>query len=864
MPSTVRALSALVALLSVACEPEANADGGIPPDSAPARCEGELAPFETGDPNGHADPLGATAGQARAGRLEASMLPVDRTDLAVWDAGDFVLANDRVALLIEDAGPSDLYDPYGGRPVGIAAVSSGALVDAGDFNEILFGFGAFLVATERVTVLNDGSDGAAAVVRATGPLGELEFAGDLIDTLAGGDDHSGLPAAMDYALEPGTDAITVTLHVGQPAPRNARVPFILQGFFQHYRMTAWTAERGFGAPRSTVPMVGFIDDVGMSYAWLAPEGGALDPLLEQSGVLVFSTARASVPACSQQSIPLGTLLLGGPGLPGLQRALARRRGEPLRTVTGVVTHADGSPAPGARVHVRGADARHFARLLPEPDGTFSVDVPEGEVSFFAHRLGTPLFGPVAVSGSTSTVDLILPAVGTIHVVVTDITSGEPIPARVQVMPVGGAPEVLGDLGERSLASGRAHVEFTTTGALDLPVAPGEHDVVISRGYEFELETERVTVAAGETVNVAAALEHVVDTTGVMCADYHIHTHRSPDSPDSPQYKLLSLIADGVEIAIRSDHEWVNDFQPVIETLGVERYAFGIGGQELTTFAWGHFGVFPLVEDRSMTSGGAISWVGRLPPAVFADVRSRIESPALIINHPRSGGVLGGYFNAAGLDRLTGAGNVVDHWDEEFTLVEVFNDSSFEQNRTGTVADWFALLEGGRRVFAIGASDSHNLLGSPVGYPRTCLALGTDDTADLTANMVRDVTAAGHSTISGGIYLDVVGPGGAGPGDDVMGAGAIAMFDVTVQAASWIDGITALEVIVDGVTTETIPIREADRDLMNPAIRLRGAVSVPVDINGSWVVFHVASDTEIALVHPGRTPFAVSNPVFLAR
>ncbi|MCZ7682084.1 MAG: CehA/McbA family metallohydrolase [Sandaracinaceae bacterium] len=347
----------------------------------------------------------------------------------------------------------------------------------------------------------------------------------------------------------------------------------------------------------------------------------------------------------------------------------------------------------------------------------------------------------------------------------------------------------------------------------------------------------------------------------MCADYHIHTHRSPDSPDSPVLKLMGLIADGLEIAIRSDHEWVNDFQPLIESMGLTEHAFGISGEELTTFAWGHFGVFPLSEDRSQVNSGAVPWIGSLPPAVFDAARARPEQPAFIINHPRSGGVLGGYFAAAGLDNATGMVSRPEYWDEDFTLVEVFNDGDFERFRADVVADWFSLLNSGRRVFAVGSSDSHGIYGSPVGYPRTCLALGTDDPRDLTPNMVRDVTGAGHSTISGGLYLSVVGPGGAGPGDDVTGAGETATFEITVQAACWIRA-TQLEVIVDGVTTETIPIPTPSAC---EVVRLDAAsISVPVAAAGSWVVFHASGDMDLSPVHPGRMPFAVSNPVFLSR
>lgn len=852
---------ALIALLVSCDEP---ADVMPMADSGPDPCATALPPLETGDASGHADPLGAASGQSRAGRLDAASLPEDRTGLAVWEAGDFVLANDRVALIIEDVGVSDLYDPYGGRPVGIASVRGGALVDAGDYNEILFGFGAYLVETEQVTVLADGSDGMAAVIRATGPLGELEFAGDLLTDVIPGDDLSGLPAAMDYEMAPGADAVEVYMTIGQPGEGAIRVPMLITAFFQRFRMPIWTESEGFTVPSTGVPMVAFIDDTATSYAWLAP-GEVLRPLLEVAGVMVFNTGRSAVAGCSYERIHLGTMVIGGPGLGGLQEALASHRGTTLRTVTGVVRNADGSPAPDARVHVRTPDDRHFARVIPAADGTFSVDVPAGDVSFFAHRPGTTLVGPIRIDGSTPTVSLDLGATGTIRVNVTSNPGGEAIPARVQVLPVGGAPAVPGDLGERGLSRGRAHIAFPMGGTVDLVVDPGEHDVVVSRGYEWEIDTSRVTVVAGEVVTFEASLERVVDTMGVMCADFHIHTTRSPDSPDPGDLKIRSLIADGLEIAVRTDHEWIRDFQAQIEAMGLAHLAFGIGGIELTTFAWGHFGVFPLVEDPTQPSGGAFPWVGRLPPAVFADIRARSEDPVLIINHPRSGGVFGGYFNAVGLDNTTGMVANTDLWDEAFTLVEVMNDESFEEARSGPVADWFGFLRSGRRVFAVGSSDSHNVDGSPVGYPRTCLRVGTDNPADLTPNVVRDATARGASTISGGIYLDVTGPGGEQPGDTVSGAGTTASFEVRVQAASWIEGSLSLEVIVDGVTTETIPITEADRDPLNAAIRLHTTgISVPVDASGSWVVFHVSSDGTLDPVHPGRIPFAVSNPVFLTR
>lgn len=861
-PSRFLASLLTCAALLTACD-----DDDAPPMDA--GCE-PIPAFETGDADGHPDPLGAAAGEVRAGRLAADDLPADRTGLATWAAGDFVIANDRVALLIEDAGDSDLYDPFGGRPVGIARVEGGALVEAGDFNEVIFGFGGFLVETESVTVLADGSDGGPAVVRATGTLGRAEFAGDLLAVLVPGD-FSGLPAALDYTMQPGSDAVDVHLEVAAPTPATVSTPMLLAAFFQHYRMPLWVENGGFDPPTGARRFIGFVDDVATSYAWIAPEGRELTTVVEMSGVLVLSTGRAHVPGCTVERLHLGTFVLGGPGLPGLQRGLASWRGETLRNVRGTVEEADGSPATDVRVHVRRADGTHFARLTPAEDGTFSVDVPNETVSFFAFREGMPLVGPVEVGAATDAVVLTMPEYRTLTVNATDAAgpaTDDFIPARVQVVPAAGAPVIPTDLGERTYGRGRSHVAFTTTGNVELRVPPGVHEVIVSRGYEYEVVRQTVDVTETESATVHAELTRSVDTTGVMCADYHIHTHRSPDSPDSPALKLTGLIADGLEIAVRSDHEWVNDFQPVIEEMGLESYAFGIGGEELTTFVWGHFGVFPLDEDRSQPNAGAVRWVGRLPPDVFDEVRARPEKPALIINHPR-GINIGSYFSAAGFNPETGAVARPDLWDDEFTLVEVFNDADFEES-ADVVADWFALLNSGRRVYAVGSSDSHGIFSSPVGYPRTCLELGSDDPADrenVNAESVRDATVAGHSTISGGLFLTVTGPGGVGPGDEARGVGESAMFDVTLQAPCWITSAMELEVIVDGATVETIPIAATTPESCDP-LRLEATgdmgISVPVAAAGSWVVFHAKAEMDLSPVHPGRMPFAVSNPVFLQR
>jgi hypothetical protein len=382
-------------------------------------------------------------------------------------------------------------------------------------------------------------------------------------------------------------------------------------------------------------------------------------------------------------------------------------------------------------------------------------------------------------------------------------------------------------------------------------------VIVSRGYEFELHDETVTVAAGETATVTAVLEHSVDSTGVMCADFHIHSHMSQDSSDPVEYKVRGAVADGLDIPVSSEHEWVVDFGPVVEQLGLADWAFGMPSAELSTWKFGHFGVVPLDPRPNALNNGAIDWVAKTPTEIFADVHSLPENPALIVNHPRGG--FTGYFSAMALDRETGQGRH-ELWSDDFDALEVFNDSDFESNRDDSVADWFSLLNNGWKIAAVGSSDSHHLRTSPVGYARTCMQFGHDDPRQLTAGDVRDVMLAGRSVACGGLMMTVAGPGGEQPGATLSVNGSAADFTVTVQAPSWITG-ESLETIVNGETVSTEALLPLGADTAN---RYVNVVSVPIDASreSSWVVFHAKGEGDLEPLHPGRRPFAVSNPIFL--
>ncbi|MBA3391998.1 MAG: CehA/McbA family metallohydrolase [Deltaproteobacteria bacterium] len=837
-------------------------------DDDDATCPGTPAPFADGDRDGHAMPLGAAAGEARAGRLAAADLPAVPSGLVTWTAGDFVLANAKVAIVIEDAGDSELYDPWGGRPVGVARVEGGRMIDPNNFGELFVLTGRSTIITEQVTVIADGSDGGPAIVRARGKLHPLPFYEALLAVVFA-EPWTDIEAAIDYELAPDAEHVDVRFRLTSARGMPKNLASVMHAFMYTKRTPVFIPDRGFDEAITGAPYLALVDDRATSWAYI-PGEGVFGSSLAASGFLGAFSTGFEMPGCGSIDRVHAKLVIGGPGLDGVVAAVGRTRGEAQREVTGTVMR-DGVAVAGAHVHALDAANNYVSRAVTRDDGTFEVHVPAAaDVHLEAFRFGDQI-GTAQLGTGAGPVAIVLPATGAIRVVATESGVGR-VPVRIQVRPAAGQtiPLVPAHYGEQRVAAGRLHVAFAITGDVTLPVPPGSWEVIVSRGFEYEVERATVNVTANTTMEVLADMDHAVDTTGTQCADFHIHTWRSNDSGDDGARKVAQAVADGLELPVRSEHEYVADFSAEIVQLGIERWARGFGSVELTSMElWGHMGVFPLVPQAGVNAGTPkwqtfptaedpeTPFETLSPPAVFDAVRARSEQPVVIINHPRGGA---NYFDYVGFDPATGLVEATSDWDTKFTLVEVLNDSSWQDKRTTDVEDWLGLLRAGRKVFAVGSSDSHELSSSPVGYPRTCIALGTDDPRQLTQDHVRDQLAAGHATVSGGIFVEAK-LGLAGPGDTTTGAGNPMTVAVVVRAATWID-VDAIEVVVDGVTVDTIPIMDADADPTDPTIRWRGDIPVQVVATGGFVVVAAYGDGALEPVHPGRKPFGVTNPIFV--
>ncbi len=204
------------------------------------------------------------------------------------------------------------------------------------------------------------------------------------------------------------------------------------------------------------------------------------------------------------------------------------------------------------------------------------------------------------------------------------------------------------------------VEYTdAAGKVRLPIPPGvQFEVYISRGIEYSLSRTRVTGRAGEATSVVAQLERVVDTTGWISADFHLHAAPSLDSALDLGDRVRSVVGEGVEILTATDHNFITDYGPTLLEEGLEDWATSMIGLELTTLESGHFNGFPLVRDVGRITKGAFEWSLRPPDELFEELRALgrfgPDDTIVQVNHPRD--TILGYFEQYDINALDGSIN----------------------------------------------------------------------------------------------------------------------------------------------------------------------------------------------------------------
>jgi hypothetical protein len=536
-------------------------------------------------------------------------------------------------------------------------------------------------------------------------------------------------------------------------------------------------------------------------------------------------------------------------VPGALEALAERAWPLTGAALGSVEGELDRSLRWAVVEARDAAGR---LLLPvETSGAhFRVPVPAGSYQMVLRAPGGVDSQPAVVeAGRSSSVHFIVPRSAELTYRVNDET-GRALPARFVVRGV--PPTVNPNLGPWHLASGAANVACSENGAGSLQLPPGRYSVVVTHGPEYTISEQEVEVGVAQGATLRATLSHVVDTTGWVAADFHLHAEPSGDSQVSLHDRVVSLLSEGIDLAVATDHNHITDYGPTVAEMAAGEQISTAPGIEITTRDWGHFNAYPYSPKNPVPPYAVAA-----PDKLFEFVRATAPGVVVQVNHPRMGDI--GYFNDGKFELDPPHGK--PGFSLDFDTLEVWNGFDLAKLAVldSNMEEWMALLARGRRYTAVGNSDSHRIVYEWAGYPRTYVKVDDDRPGQVKIEAVAEALRAGRAIVTSGPFIDFH-VNGQGPGALVRAADGTVSLDVEVRAPPWI-GVERAEILLDGklalLVNSNVP---AGADA---STKLRFIGGLPVN-RDCFVLVRVHGTTTLARVLPGTSvvPVAFTNPVFV--
>ena len=298
------------------------------------------------------------------------------------------------------------------------------------------------------------------------------------------------------------------------------------------------------------------------------------------------------------------------------------------------------------------------------DGDFHGSLPPGDYLLVAmdstrQAIAAPQRVRVA-PGSATELGFALPPLAYVEYRIENATGGA-MPGKLTFVTLDeDGKEVEGDgkrrvyAGEGRLANGVRQVELSTSGLGKIAIEPGRYHVYVSRGPEYAAKRLEIDVAPGQSERITAALAHEVDTTGWMALDMHLHSAPSFDSGMAVPRRVASVVAEGLDVAVATDHDVSTDYGPVVRSLGLEGELKTFVSAEVTTLEYGHFIGFPLQYDNlDVPRHGSPDWSCLSGGEILDAIRKSGEGdvqPFTVVAHPRDG--FFGYIDQSGVDTFT--------------------------------------------------------------------------------------------------------------------------------------------------------------------------------------------------------------------
>lgn len=842
------------------------------------------------------------AGQASAAQISEPGFALEGPN-AIAAQGDFVLANSKALFAITGQGEQKTYYHYPGILVDAVALNNCEQASQEHFFELPLMVGKLNAVlqhrstfrafkAESIAVINDGSNGEAAVVRATGAdnyywLLELTLMGDavLADEPKVLSNPFDLQLVVDYILEPDSPTLKIEYRLINTRDwlNSYNIAFVLMSSGEGPTLNTFSAFdvnlAGLGL-QHRIPWVS-TNENGNAYVYSVNTDvltttriAGVDALLDANQMANTFLGQLLSPAGEEGDSRLQTFYVTVTNGDEYQAVRTHVDNVPMVSeivdtpVEVKVTDAlSGDPVANARIQFQTKKQRFlegwpwetFLTAYADANGHFSGSVPVFKyLQDQGYRVVVSAPGrvdsvPVAFSradqadAGVQSMDIMLEGEGQLAYTISN-ENGSLMPAKITLWKDG-------ELVERI---------YSISGEGSLPLAPGTYQVGVSRGFEYGIYETEIHVPAFATTELKTSLKHWVNTEGYLSYDAHVHSAPSPDSEVSKEDRIRTAVTAGLEIVVATDHEIMTDLAPAVRNVGADNYIGTIIGQEVTASLPNHTIAFPLDRDASKTRD-FVPWYGLDIGGVFAAEKAagaRIRTFA----HPR-----GEYLNIIEWDRIAGApathldpaslGLAADAtlWSWDFEAMEYMNGKQ-KIFSSGIFEDWMSFLNHGHRIIATGASDVHDE--QTPGSPRTYFRSSTDHGPDFDIDEMVDSVIGGDVVVSFGAFARATINGTAGLGDTITDQDGSATLNLQVEAIPDIDMDHArVYVNCDEVA------RVAMNNPVDSAIKYSGSLEIPVPVDSDAHVVVVGFGKHrlpkvFQQFDPMETPRVTTNPIYI--
>jgi hypothetical protein len=827
------------------------------------------------------DPL--PPNEARAIRLGARG-PWVKHEMAIARSGDVLLENELVRFYVKGDTVGDGYVPYAGWILD-AALGAGFDDDRSEADyDGVDGFYPLVnmspIEAADVVIERDGADGERAVVVVSGPLRAVH---DALSVQGAQPRPFDADVRIEYSLGPSDRALAIQTFVTNTSGEAQAVDIGDVILFGDDEADPFTVPGGFDrrAGLTAVDAVGSAHETrSVSYAVYAStplsllRGSRVRDQIGGDGSLVgytIASGQLDPGAALEGSRWLGVAPDVGSALQGRFHEL----GLAVRPIAGEVLAA-GARVAGARVSVFADPDRQswVTQAISGEDGRFELSVPDGSYSIVAtgRTTGAWLDDPDAprrlAEGYTPSelrnvlvgdqppgpIQLSLGPPARVRLDLRD-TAGALVPGKITFLAEDPRTELCVACGERALHDwlGVRQVAWTAGGTAELALESGVYTITASHGPNAELDVRQgVSLPPGVLTELSLRIDEPIQHEGYVAIDPHVHGVFSQHGEATGAARVITAIAEGLDVQVATDHDTIADYTPALRRLGLERELLGIAGVEFETVNGDHC-AWPLSPAPSEPFGGARRWW--LDGREVADMyRYYTERGAIVMSVAHGAS----HFANAGYDTATGAVADASRFSFDFNAMEVHNGGG-SGGRGRLVPIWMSLINFGHRVAPLAGSDSHGR-GNEVGMARTYVRVGE---GPLTAERVARATAALHTVASTGPFIELSSPNGSGPGDTLaVDAGAALELRIAVWAPSWMP-IDEVRLWANGAvierwdaTTEPAVERRAGR-----ALWFEHRLSVQPS-HDSWYAVDTTGSKDLAPVNPGSHPWALTAPLFV--